>query len=214
MQAVRKHIIDILKASGGATVAELADQLQMAQVSVRHHLDILIGEDLVEAASVRRRDGAGRPSQFYTLTPAATSLFPQRHMILASDVLTEMRALLPEDDFQRLMRRLAEKTSRRAPTAAAGQSIEERLDEVTQFLTAEGYVARWERNVDGYVVQVCNCPHAGVADHHPELCGMDQDMLRILLPGAVRLESRVLDGSAQCTYVIPLLPVKDRTSET
>jgi predicted ArsR family transcriptional regulator len=209
VQAVRRRIIDILKANGGATVAELAGQLHMAPVSVRHHLDILIGEDLVEAAGVRRRDGAGRPSQFYVLAPAASSLFPQRHGVLAGDVLAETKALLSEDEFQRLMRRLAEKTSRRAPSPAAGQSMEERLDEVTQFLTAEGYVARWERSDDCYVVQACNCPHMGVADHHPELCSMDQDMFQTLLPGAVRLESRVLDGSSQCTYIIPLSPVSN-----
>ena len=38
---------------------ELAEQLGMAQVSVRHHLDILVGEDLVESSGVRRRNGAG-----------------------------------------------------------------------------------------------------------------------------------------------------------
>jgi predicted ArsR family transcriptional regulator len=207
VQAVRRRIIDILKANGGATVAELAGQLCMAQVSVRHHLDILIGEDLVEAVGVRRRDGAGRPSQLYTLTPAATRLFPQRHAALAGDVLAEMKAILPEDEFEHLMRRLAEKTSRKAPAAAADQSIEERLDDVTEFLTTEGYAVHWERSEDCYVVQACNCPHTGVADHHPELCSMDQDMFRILLPGAVRLESRVLDGSSQCTYIIPLSAV-------
>jgi predicted ArsR family transcriptional regulator len=207
LQAVRRRIIDILKADGGATVAELADRLSMAQVSVRHHLDILIGEDLVEAMGVRRRDGAGRPSQLYQLTPGASRLFPQRHVTLAGDVLVEMKALLPDDALRSLMHRLAVKTSRRAPAAAVGQSMEERLDEVTEFLTAEGYVAHWERSGDRYVVQACNCPHAGVADHHPELCSMDQDMFQMLLPGAVRLESRVLDGSSQCTYIIPLLPV-------
>lgn len=204
MQPVRRRIIEILKADGGATVAELAEQLDMAQVSVRHHLDILIGEDLVEAAGVRRRDGAGRPSQLYALTAGAAKLFPQRHGALASDVLSEMKALLPEDELENLLHRLAERTSRRAPSMTADQSMEERLDEVTQFLTGEGYVARWERSDDCYVVQACNCPHTGVADHHPELCGMDQTMFQILLPGAVRLESRVLDGSSQCTYIIPL----------
>ena len=207
MQPVRRRIIEILKANGGATVAELAGQLDMAQVSVRHHLDILIGEDLVEAAGVRRRDGAGRPSQLYALTAGAAKLFPQRHGALASDVLAEMKALLPNDELENLLRRLAERTSRRAPAMTADQTMEERLDEVTQFLTGEGYVARWERSDDCYVVQACNCPHTGVADHHPELCSMDQAMFQILLPGAVRLESRVLDGSSQCTYVIPLLPV-------
>jgi predicted ArsR family transcriptional regulator len=207
VQPVRRRIIEILKANGGATVAELAGHLDMAQVSVRHHLDILIGEDLVEASGVRRRDGAGRPSQLYALTVGAAKLFPQRHGVLASDVLAEMKALLPDDEIQHLLRRVAEKTSRRAPVTTAEQSMEERLDEVTQFLTGEGYVARWERSDDCYVVQACNCPHTGVADHHPELCSMDEVMFQILLPGSVRLESRVLDGSSQCTYVIPFSPM-------
>jgi hypothetical protein len=34
-------------------------------------------------------------------------------------------------------------------------------------------------------------------------------MFEILLPGAVRVESRVLDGSAQCTYMIPLSPASE-----
>jgi predicted ArsR family transcriptional regulator len=206
VQPVRRRIIDILKENGGATVSELAGHLRMAQVSVRHHLDILIGEDFVEPAGVRRHGGAGRPSHFYVLTPEATKLFPQRYVVLAADVLAEMKDLLPEDEFERVLHRLAEKTSRRAPAAANGQPIEERLDDVTKFLTAEGYVARWEQSDDCYVVQACNCPHVGVADQHPELCRMDQDMFEILLPGAVRVESRVLDGSSQCTYIIPLSP--------
>jgi predicted ArsR family transcriptional regulator len=208
VQPVRRHIIEILKANGGATVAELAERLDMAQVSVRHHLDILIGEDFVEAAGVRRRDGAGRPSQIYVLTAGAAKLFPQRHGVLAGDVLAEMKALLPDEEMRSLLRRLAERTSRRAPTAMADQPIEERLDDVTEFLTAEGYVAQWQRSENGYLVHACNCPHAGVADHHPELCSMDQVLFQILLPGSVRLESRVLDGSPHCTYAIPPAPAR------
>ena len=55
MQPVRRRIAEILKAQGSATVAELSDQLAMAQVSVRHHLDILIGEDLVTLAEILKR---------------------------------------------------------------------------------------------------------------------------------------------------------------
>jgi predicted ArsR family transcriptional regulator len=51
VQPIRRRIAEILKEQGTATVAELADQLGIAQVSVRHHLDILIGEDLVQATA-------------------------------------------------------------------------------------------------------------------------------------------------------------------
>jgi predicted ArsR family transcriptional regulator len=197
VQAVRRRITEILKTKGTATVAELAEQLDMAQVSVRHHLDILVGEDLVQVAGVRRQEGAGRPSQIYALTPEATKLFPRRHDVLARNMLTEMKALLPADELRGVLLRLAERTSREAPPASPDQSVEERLDEVTAFLCSRGYEASWQLQDGSYQLHACNCPYAGVSDHHPELCSMDLAIIQKLL-------SRVLDDSLGCTYALSL----------
>lgn len=204
MQTVRRRITEILKTNGTATVAELAEQLGMAEVSVRHHLDILVGEDLVLVAGVRRREGAGRPSQVYELTPEAAKLFPRRYDILADDMLAELKTLLPAQEIRNLLLRLAEKTSRGAPLALPGQTTAERLDQVTRFLCDMGYTAKWEARDGRYELHTCNCPYTSVADHHPELCMMDQAMIERLLPEAIRIESRVLDSSAGCTYAIAL----------
>ena len=206
MQPVRRRIIEILKENGTATVAELADRLEMAQVSVRHHLDILMGEDLVSCTGVRRHNGAGRPSQIYELTASAMKLFPQRHQALVSGILTELKALLPADQVRDLFRRLAEKTSREAPGATPGQPLEVRLAQIAEFLTEKGYAARWEARADGYELYVCNCPYAGVSEQHAELCLMDQTMMQHLIPGAIRVESHALDGASRCTYVISVSP--------
>jgi predicted ArsR family transcriptional regulator len=202
VQAVRRRITEILKANGTATVAELAEQLGMAQVSVRHHLDVLVGEDLVQVAGVRRRDGAGRPSQVYALTPEAAKLFPRRHDVLAENMLTEIKALLPADEFRDVLLRLADRTSREAPPASPGQSMEDRLDAVAGFLCSRGYDASWELHEGCYELHACNCPYAGVSDRHPELCSMDLAMIQQLLPQMVRVESRVLNSSTGCTYAI------------
>lgn len=207
MQSVRRRITEILKENGSATVAELADALQMAQVSVRHHLDILVGEDLVELTGVRRRDGAGRPSQVYALTPNALTLFPQRNAQLAASVLTEMKAVLPHDEVQHILLRVAERTAAGAPRPLADQTLEERLDQVTQFLTQKGYAARWENCEDHYELHACNCPYSGVAEEHPELCLMDHALVTRLLPDAqradvIRLHSHARDGATRCTYIL------------
>lgn len=204
VQAVRQRITEILRENGSATVAELAAQLGMAQVSVRHHLDILVGEDLVELSGLRRRDGAGRPSQVYALTENAYKLFPQRHDALASNLLTELKAALPDAQMRGVLQRVAEKTAAEAPLPTAGQPVEERLDEIADFLTSKGYNARWTACGDHYELHACNCPYAGVSDHHPEVCTMDLLMVQHLVPGAIRLETRVLNGSAHCRYLIPL----------
>jgi predicted ArsR family transcriptional regulator len=202
VQSVRRRITEILKENGTATVAELAGQLGMAQVSVRHHLDILVGEDLVEQTGVRRRDGAGRPSQVYALTRNAMSLFPQRNAQLASSVLTELKAVLPPEEVAQLLVRVAERAVSEAPRPREGQSVEERLDQVAEFLTQKGYSARWEA-CDGYFeLRACNCPYSGVAEQHPELCLMDHAMIQGLLPDAERAQSQVIDGSTRCAYIL------------
>jgi len=202
VQPVRRRIVEILKAQGTSTVAELAEQLDMAQVSVRHHLDILMGEDLVASAGVRRRDGAGRPSQMYALTAEAVKLFPQRHTELALGMLTELKTVLPAEGLRELLLRLAEQTAQEAPRLAADLPVEEQLDAAAAFLTQKGYSASWEMRDCLYVLHACNCPFAGVADHHPELCTMDQAMVQRLMPGMVRIQSRVLDGVSHCEYAV------------
>lgn len=207
MQSVRRRITEILKEEGSATVAELAAELGMAQVSVRHHLDILVSEDLVELTGVRRRDGAGRPSKIYALTPNAHALFPQRNAQLAADVLTELKAVLSRDEVAHILLRVAERTAAEAPQPTEGQTVEERLDQVTGFLTQKGYSARWEKCDGYYELHACNCPYRGVADQHPELCMMDHAMIARLLPDAVRsdcihLSSHALDGANRCSYIL------------
>jgi predicted ArsR family transcriptional regulator len=202
VQSVRRRITEILKENGTATVAELANQLGMAQVSVRHHLDILVGEDLVEQTGVRRRDGAGRPSQVYALTKNALSLFPQRNAQLASSVLTELKAVLPEEEVAQLLVRIAERAVSEAPRPREGQTVEERLDQVADFLTQKGYSARWEACDGFFELHACNCPYSGVAEQHPELCLMDHAMIQGLLPDAERSQSQIIDGSTRCAYIL------------
>ena len=77
MHPVRQKILNYLKRYGQATVTELADYLEMAPVSVRHHLDLLIGDNLVETSRVQRQAGAGRPKRLYALTEQADAFFPK-----------------------------------------------------------------------------------------------------------------------------------------
>ena len=202
MQPIRRRIIEILKETGAATVAELAGQLGIAQVSVRHHLDILIGEDLVQADGVRRHDGAGRPSQVYRLTPQAAQLFPQRHDAVAEGLLEQVKAALPAEQVRTFFLHMAHQTATEAPAALPEQTLAERLDEVVAFLTEKGYNARWETKDGRYELLTCNCPYVGMADRHHELCLMDQELITALLPGATRYRTRALHGATHCTYII------------
>ena len=78
MQDTRQKILDHLKTHGEATVEELREWLGgITAVTVRHHLDVLRRDGLVDAPTVERRDTPGRPRYVYTLTEKASRYFPR-----------------------------------------------------------------------------------------------------------------------------------------
>lgn len=193
-----------MKENGSATVAELAHELGMPQVSVRHHIDILIGENLVEMIGARRRNGVGRPSLVYALTPNGAALFPQRNAQLASSVLSELKTLMPAEAVGNILVRVADHMLREAPAGSPDQPMEERLSEVVLFLTEKGFSATWEADDGRYVLHTSNCPYRGVAEQHPELCQMDRVLIERMLPGAVRMQVNSPSGPGRCSYVVAL----------
>lgn len=207
MHAVRKQILQILKETEGATVAELADHLTMAPVSVRHHLDILQGDNLICVDRVERKGCVGRPQQIYTLTPEACTHFPNNFAALAGNLARQLKQVLPAEQVSCAFRAMAlEIAAEMEPSTCQSLSLEHRLERVTEFLNERGYLARWEplseNPADGYLLHKCNCPYSGVAGEHRELCLMDQTLIDELVgQPSVRTQSMMEQGRC-CTYRI------------
>ncbi|HIQ05555.1 MAG TPA: ArsR family transcriptional regulator, partial [Anaerolineae bacterium] len=201
VQGVRRHILEILKERGGATVAELAERLDMAPVSVRHHLDVLQAQDLICVERVRRRRSAGRPQQVYALTEAANRFFPQNFDTLSDELLSEVKQLLSEEEMQKLVQRLAEREVAGAPVPTEGMSLQERLAQTVRFLDEKGYIAQLEESADGVLLHTCHCPYAGVAAQHRELCEMDLLIISKLVNRAPVRVGRLVDGNQRCSYL-------------
>jgi predicted ArsR family transcriptional regulator len=204
---VRKHILQILKENEGATVAELADQLAMAPVSVRHHLDILQGDNLICVARVAHKGSVGRPQQIYVLTSDANGYFPNNFAALAGNLARQLKQVLPPDQVQCAFRAMAHEIAEELDNAnLAEQSVEERLERITAFLNERGYLARWEHASenpeDGYLLHKCNCPYTGVSSEHRELCLMDQALIDELVGQPCQRTQSMVDHARCCTYQI------------
>ena len=207
MHAVRQHILEILKETGGATVADLADRLEMAPVSVRHHLDILQGDNLIRVARVERNGSVGRPQQFYALTDGATALFPNNFPTLAAGLVRQMKLMLPAEQVKAAFQSMAHEIAREVePENLARLAMEDRLEHVAEFLSQRGYLARWEVNhtpgEGGYLLHKHNCPYAGVSGEHRELCMMDQLLIDELVGEPCSRTRSVAENSNCCTYQI------------
>ncbi len=207
MHAVRKHILEMLKESGGATVAELAERLDMAPVSVRHHLDILQGDNLIKVGRVERTGNVGRPQQIYQLTDDAAELFPKNFALLAAGMVRQLKQLLSPEQVDTVFRSLADEMAAEADvTLLATLPLDQRLERVAAFLNERGYLARWEEcTADGerfFVLHKHNCPYAGVSGEHRELCQMDQLLIDRLLGVHCDRIASVANHDRCCTYQI------------
>lgn len=221
MHAVRKHILDFLKEqSSGATVAELAEQLEMAPVSVRHHLDILQGDNLICVDRLERKGNVGRPQQIYVLTEEAVAYFPNNFATLAEKLVDQLKQLLPPEQIPNAFRAMAREMAAECEGLDEEMSIEARLEQATSFLNAHGYLARWEaadRQQDDYaeeaestskelLIHKYNCPYAGVSDEHSELCLMDKALIDELTGCTCERIASMAEGAACCTYRVIAQP--------
>jgi len=206
----RQKILEYLKRRGQATVDELANHLDMAAVSVRHHLDLLISDNLVEATRVRRQPGAGRPKRLYALTSHADALFPDQYQRLAHVSFDILKRTLSPQDFQRVIEALVEDILAHAPVDLEHLEPQERLQAAIQFLDSEGYMAFCECRDDGCILHTCHCPYKELATRHPEICQVD-DLLIQRLTGMIPLRvSKIIHGEPRCTY--RLLPMEEAPS--
>ena len=151
---------------------------------------------------MRRPGTVGRPQQIYALTDAASAYFPRNHELLAKRMLDEIKTVLPPDQLHALFERMADGVARDAAPLPEGASLEQRVDHAVDFLNEKGYLARSEKQDDHFLLYTLNCPYAGVAEQHRELCAMDLRLMNHLLGVSPTPVARLSEGGCRCTYRI------------
>ncbi|HLY26418.1 MAG TPA: hypothetical protein VKQ72_08770 [Aggregatilineales bacterium] len=208
MQETRQVILETLHERGEATVDELVNAIgaridhEITAVTVRHHLDILRGEELVTAPEIRHRGAPGRPLHVYALTEKALDYFPNNYQNLASALLKEIKATLLLPQINVIVENVADQM-----TAAAHMPdlpIEARLDHVVAYLNKHGYIATWGRCAEGFILRTCNCPYRQIVDKHEELCGLDARLITALVGIVPRRMGSIVQNEDSCTFLVPV----------
>jgi predicted ArsR family transcriptional regulator len=200
MNSTREKILHTIKAHGHASIAQLAEALAISPVSVRHHLSALQAEALIRASEVRR--GVGRPHLEYSLTDAASERFPTRYFQFSARLLDELKSTLPADAIEGMLTRLAEGMAAEHVQRAAGKSLEDKLDLLIGVLGEEGFRAKWNRVGETIQLTEYNCPYVRIGQRHPEICTIDQTVMRQMLSADVEKTNCVLDGAERCVFII------------
>ncbi len=127
MQTTRKRILEILKERGQATVDELSELLGLTSVTVRHHLDVLRSDGLIEPPVVRHRTSPGRPQYVYTLASRAADYFPRNFDGLSNRLLESIRSNLDERQINVIFEGVTHQFAAEAPRPVPGESLEQTL---------------------------------------------------------------------------------------
>ena len=208
MESTKEQMLHLLRARGGATVADLAEALGVGQASVRRHLDHLRVEGL---ADVRLgRHGVGRPAFVFYPTEEAEERASTGYSRLLSRLYEGLRSLDERQiqgrdgaqvlgtAFQAAAERLAEEHQ----AEVADGPLEGRVAQTSQALQSEGIVDGWAKREDGYHLTNCGCPYRQAALASPGPCELDRRAIELLVSAPVRQVSRIADGHPVCEYIV------------
>ncbi len=201
MGKTRDRLLRLLLTKPRRTVKELAEELGINPISVRHHLTRLEAEGLL--ASEEERHGVGRPRRVYYLTPLGLEKFPSRYVQFTVRLLQQLKQTLPPQMVGQLFTQMARQMAEEYAPQVEDLTLEQRLDFITHLLQQEGFTVEWERQGDQYVIREVSCPYLHIGQSHPEVCAVDETLIAALLDIPAARVQCILDGDHVCTYVIP-----------
>ena len=189
--------------NGPSTAAVLASRLGLTPAGIRRHLDLLVGEGVLQArapqAALRR--GRGRPSKVFLMSDAGREKFEHTYDDLAVAALKFMAAQSGEHLIQGFANSRAEDIERRGRIAMAKSSI--KTESLAEFLTQDGYAASIHARPMGEEILQRHCPIAHVASEFPQLCEAETAALSRLLGTHVQRLATIAHGDGVCTTFIP-----------
>jgi len=199
-----ERVLMALKMHGAMSAAALGSRLGTTGEAARQQLARLAEEGLVIATSEAR--GVGRPTQSWSLTPAAQSRFPDTHAALTVQLLAIVRNSLGEDALDTLISiREAETRAAYEADLAHRTSLRDKVAALADLRSAEGYMADWREEPDGSLVLIENhCPICAAATACQGFCRAELDVFRSVLgPTAeVMRNEHIVAGGRRCSYAI------------
>ncbi len=193
-----RQFLQLLRHHGAMTVQELAQASSLTDTAVRHRLNRLMAQGLVERQESHK--GRGRPSHQYFLTEQARILLGQNYAELARVLWEEVRALDDRSVAAKLLKRVANRLARSYQRQMPGQTLGERLDDLYHLLSGRGIDIEVLRDRQLPVLRQHSCPYHKLAELDRSVCGMEKLILERALDSQLRLTQCRLDGAPCCEF--------------
>ncbi len=206
MKSTREALKELLAVHRACTVAEASAELGLHQANIRRHFEVMRAEGLVDVDI--QRHVVGRPAYVYRLTERAEEMtghyprlvrrmFNRLSTLSAADVASDGRPLV-----EQVFEGVADDIAVAYRPSVTGATVAERVAETSDALKAEGIVDHWRKDEDGYHLMNTSCPYRRAAEASDAPCHADRRTVELLVQAPVAQVSRMVDGNAQCEYVV------------
>lgn len=197
-QSTRDIILEALKTLNQAKVGDLATIAEVSPVTVRHHLNGLQADGLIEVTSVRRK--VGRPYYLYNLSEKGLELFPRKYVRLANRLLEEMKEQMPAEQVQEIFNGIVRNIVNEHRPHFDGLPFEQRLTYLVNLLSEEGFMAQWEKVNGQYYLTEYSCPYYSLGGAHNEICTLDKELVVSVLETPIQHHRCMLEGDHCCQF--------------
>ena len=198
-----ERILMLLKMKGEATALLISEELDITKEGARKHLLNLSEAKLVKATV--KSEGVGRPSTYYSLTDKGLSRFPDTHADVTVQLLRSVKKLLGDNALNLLIGdREATVYDRYAKEMKGSETIEQKLDVLSQMRSEEGYMAEWKKEDNAYFLIENHCPICAAATECQGFCRSELHNFSQLIGeeyNVARVEYIIGNGS-RCVYKI------------
>ncbi|MCI4365665.1 MAG: ArsR family transcriptional regulator [Thermoplasmata archaeon] len=197
--SAKREILHLLKRRPGASLAEVATELQVSKAAILGHLAPLEAEGLVERAY--RAGQVGRPRVVFRLTDRAADLFPQGYTEMSLCALDFIERRMGRTGVVQLLQERAHEMEDRHRDRLALPQLRDRVGELARIRTEGGYMAETgARNRGSFEILEHNCPILALAGRFPEACETERRMFEVLLRARVDVNHRLAAGDSVCRF--------------
>lgn len=207
-----------LKQQGSATIAQLADLLQLTGEAVRQQLLQLQRDGWIEAHIDRaqaEKARTGRPATMYTLTSAGDHLFPKQYDEFNVSMIDAIADELGPAALMKVFERMSDARVAGVEPTLRGKPLEEKVALLQGwYLDGDPYM-EVERGANGdFYLRERNCPFLNTAMRRPALCGVSVNSLTRLLGVRVQRDEKFQTGHGRCVFhVFANEPIDPETFE-
>ena len=194
----RSRILEYFRKNQTATVSELSHLMGMTGANIRHHLEVLESNEILDIIG-QRKEGRGRPMLLYGLSQRMIGDGLEKLAGTLLDVWlgaeTEKRR---EEALLSVAERLVGRMDLNIPVMKRLVNTVERLNELN-------YQARWEASAVGPRLILGHCPYAAIVSAHPELCQLDKKILQTNLGSPMELTTKLQLGDKGLPFCVFLM---------